>query len=172
MEKKEKIFKEASYEAQMEQARIIFSEPYEIEVGGKILKIRPLTSSSQVKISEHAIRQTVPEDDDANKPNLIALTRKNLKHQCKAVALALLNDNRGYGTFGLIKRFFLFGIKWRLIYNSWDNSQINQAFFGIVEKYGLEFFFLNLKLLSEMNSMKKKKTKEEVQSSQAEQKSE
>ena len=172
MEKKEEIFKEASLEAQQEQARIIFNQPIYVNANGKTIKIRPLTAKSQIKIATCAIRQTSIDVEEATAPNLIALTRKNLKSQCQAASYATLNDNRLYGFAGNFKRFFFHWINWRIIMNSWDSGIVNEVFVAMVEKYGLRFFFQNSAMILEMNNLRKKKTKEEVESLVAEQKSE
>lgn len=173
MEKEKPKFTEADYKAQMEQVGIIFDEPIYIEHGNKHIEIRPLTPRTQVKISKYAIRQVPVEDvKSITKPDLMALAAKNLNFQAKIASLAILNDNRLYGFWGKFKRWFFFNIHWRMIMESSDNNLLNKIFVAVVEKYGLDFFFQNMVLVKSMNVMRKKMTKEEVESSLTEQKSE
>lgn len=170
MEKKE-VFKEASIQAQMEQARMIFKEPYYVNSGTKQFEVRPITCRNSARFGYYAVRQVLIEEP--TQPNLIAAAKTNLKLQCKAISIALLSDSRWIGLIGVFKRLFVFPFHWRMLYNSLDNADLNALFIAAVEKLGNGFFFQNLTLTQQMNPMTKKKTKEEVEAelSQAEQKS-
>lgn len=165
MSKEKEVFTEADQKAQLEQARIIFKEPYYI---GKY-KIPPITCRHSALIGKYAVKQVQMES--ITTPNLIAAARKNLKLQCKAVSVALLSDSRLLGIAGRIKMLLFFPLHWRILYGKLDSSDVNELFMAMVEKQGNLFFFASMNLVMEMNSLKKKKTKEEVQLLQAEQKS-
>lgn len=168
MKKEKEIFKEADARAQLEQARIIFKEPIYIESDFINFEMRPITCRNSAKIGSYAVRQV--DVGEVTEPNLIAASRVNLKLQCKAASIALLSDSRLWGLVGRFKLWF-FPIHWRILFGRLDNSDLNELFMAMVKKQGNMFFFQSTALVMELNSLKKKKTTQEVKSIQAEQKS-
>lgn len=171
MEKEGQKFKEAEVKAQLEQDRVIFSEPIYVPIGNKNIEIRPLTLASSVRVSKYSVMQDDFGGGEPTNPNIVAIARKNMKMQAKAVSIAILNDNRLYGLMGVLKRTLFFWIHWRIVMNRFDSATLNAIFMAMVEKFGGSFFFQNMALVKNLNILTKKKTKEEAKQLQAEQKS-
>jgi hypothetical protein len=170
MEKEKEGFKEVSAEAQLEQLRVSQDKSSVIKLGNKSIKIRPITCAVADRMSGYLVRQV--EISEPTTAELVAKQRPNLKLQCKAVALAILNDGRMNGWFGWLKVNLLHWIIWRKVFRTMSSSDISKIFTHIVEKLQLIFFYQNTALTKGMNTLTKRKTKEEVELLQAEQESE
>ena len=159
-------FTEASPEAQLEQLRIGQSIAVKVALpNGKVVKIRPITGAVADRMSGYLVRQV--EINEADTAELIAKQNPNLKLQCKAISLAILNDGRGL--LGWFKVNFVHWIHWRKIFWTYTSGDISAVLVYIVEKLNLVFFYQNSGLTKGINTLRKKMTKEEVKLSQAEQ---
>jgi len=167
MSKEKEKNNEPSPSAQLEQLRISQSGVSVVDLGDRKVKLRPITSAVSDRMSGYLVRQV--DLSTSETPELIAKQKPNLKLQCKAVALAILNDNRMRGFFGWFKVNFLHWIYWRKIFWTYTSGDIFKVLTSLVEKLNLVFFYQNIALTKGMNSLERKKTKEEVRLSQAEQ---
>jgi len=156
----DKVFEEASPEAQFEQMKINQGLPSEVVMNdGKVIKIRPITSAAAERMSAYLVRQV--EITEAETPELIARQKTNLRLQCKAIAIAMLNDGRLGGIAGWFKINFLFWFYWRKIFWAYTSGDISAILVHIIEKLNLVFFYQNMALTKGINTLRKKKTKKE-----------
>lgn len=170
MEKGKEEFKEASPDAQLEQIKLAYGRPSKVEVLGKKIKIRPITSAAMDIMSSYLVKQV--EINVAETAELIAKQKPNLKLQCKAISVALLSDSRLNGFAGWFKVSFMHWFHWRKIFWSYSSGEIGIVLSKIVEQMNLVFFYQNMGLTKGLNSLQKKRTKAEAESLQAELESE
>lgn len=166
----EKAKKEADVKAQMEQFKLNYRKPDKVKIGNKTVKIHRITGGPADYISMYAVRQV--EFESMETTEMIAKMRPNLKLQYKILSLGLLNDPRLGGVLGFLKIAIFHPFYWRLLRWRYDASDIADALAHIVEKLGTFFFFQNTTLLKQMNTLRKKRTKEEAELLQAERESE
>lgn len=169
MESEKEKFVEADASGQLEQMRIAYNKPVYLELGNRKYKFRPITNKCLDLISEYYTKQEEVSQEDGT-AGLIVKLKPNIKLQCKAFSIAILNDPRflmGWIKVNLFHRFH-----WRILMYRHNVDEMLQATSHIIEKLSLTSFFFLTVSTKGMNSLKKKKTKEEVELLRAEQESE
>lgn len=156
-----KAQKEADPKAQMEQFKLMYRQPDEVELRGKIIRVYPIVGAPQDLVSLYSVEQVEVETDQI--AEAIAKIRPNLKLQYKAASIGILNDPSWGGWKGLLKIKLFHGIHWRIMRWKYDPSDIADLMAAVINKLGISFFFQNMALMKEMNTLKRKRTKEEVE---------
>lgn len=152
-------------EAQIEQYDINYNKKRPLSIGnGKDIYIYPLVSAVMDRMSSYYTRQqeVFPEDGVAG---MIVKLKPNLKLQCKAASLALLNNPNWI--IGWLKIHLFHWIHWRIVFWKYSQKEMLAITTFLIEKMGLRFFFQNTVLTMRMNSLAKKMTKEEMEKPQS-----
>ena len=169
MEKEKEKFIEADQNSQLEQLRIAYNKHVVVEIGKKKYKFKPITNKCLDLMSGYYTQQSDVSQEDGT-AGLIVKLKPNIKLQCKAMSIAILNDPRFIMGWLKVNLFHFF--HWRVLMYIHTADDILTATSHIIEKLGLSSFFFATVSTKGMNSLKKKMTKEEAELSQAEQESE
>lgn len=167
----EQAKREADFKAKMEQLKINYNIPERVELAsGKTVKIHRITGAPLDFISKYVVHQV--EFETTETAEIIAKMRPNLKLQYKAISIAILNNPAWGGWKGFLNIKLSHWFHWRLLRWKYDPSEMQDILSVVIEKMGVSFFFQNTTLLKQMDSLKKKRTKTEVELLQAERESE
>jgi hypothetical protein len=152
-----------SAKAQRKQYEISKDIPFVVSVaGGKKFKCRYLKEWTAGKIS-YLIVQRDP-NPKAEAKEMIALMAKNNTISSKCVSLLILEKP---WKIRLFHWYF-----WRWIYRRSVARELSEALLVVYEALDLQFFFQNMTLIVEMNTLKKRMTKTELKQLSAELQSE
>ena len=144
--------------AELDQYRIMYDEPIEIKVGKKKIKLKPMLQGSLDLISKYYTQQQEATQEDGT-AGLIVKLNPNVKLQCKALSVAILNSK---WKIRLLHRFY-----WNKLYWSLTAGEVLDLTTLVMNKLGLAFFLNTSVLTKGLNSLKKKETTHQ-KSSQAE----
>lgn len=148
--------------AQKKQYEIREDIPFIVTVGKKQFKCRYLKEWTAGKIS-YLIVQRDP-NPKASTKEMVALMSKNNTISSKCVSLLILEKPWKV-------RFFHWYL-WRWIYKHSTARELSAALMTVYEALDLSFFFQNMTLIAEMNTLKKRLTKTELKQLSAELQSE
>ena len=145
--------KQPDYKTQRKQYEIANDIPFVVKLGGKTHKVKYMKGKSRDMISYLHVSQKVIDSDDPKE--ILKAMRHNERIHAKVIAVMLLNS------FWKIKLFYW--IYWRWIFHSYSEYDFFQVLPTVMEANGNEFFFQNTVLLSAMNTLKMRMTKEEAE---------
>lgn len=149
--------------AQLKQHEISNDIPFTVTVaGGKVFNCRYLKEWTAGKIS-YLITQRDP-NPKADSKEMIALMAKNNTIASKCVSMLILEKP------WKVKLFHWYF--WRWIYRKSIASEMSEALLTVYKALDLQFFFQNMTLIVEMNTLKKRMTKTELKQLSAELQSE
>lgn len=155
--------KQPSAEAQRKQYELSNDKPFVVKIaGGRKFRCRYLKEWTAGKIS-YLIVQRDP-NPKAEAKEMIALMAKNNTIASKCVSLLILEKP---WKIRLFHWYF-----WRWIYRRSVARELSEALLVVYEALDLQFFFQNMTLIVEMNTLKKRMTKTELKQLSAELQSE
>lgn len=138
--------------AQRKQYEIANDIPFEVKLGKKTYKCRYLKEWTSGKIS-YLIAQYEP-NPKADAKGMIKIMAHNNTLASKCTSLLIL------GSYWKIKLFHWW--LWRKIYRNSTGKELTEALTTVYEALDLSFFFQNMILLEQMNTLKKRLTKIEL----------
>lgn len=144
--------KEANLDAQEQLYNIDNDVPTPIKMGKRVFMVKDLKQSIANRISLLNVKREKLLSLDGS--NIESSTKENGKITSKVLSLAICGNP--------IKAFFLHAFLWRYIYHSFSYKETSEALYGIFSKLQLGFFFQNLALIEEMNTLTKKLTQKEA----------
>ena len=148
--------------AQLRQHELKEDIPFIVTLGRKSYKCRYLKEWVSGKIS-YLIADADPEHEPDAKAMIRLMSKKNTLAS-KCVSMLIL------GSYWKIKLFHWYF--WRKIYRNNTGRELTEALSIIYEALDLSFFFQNMILLDQMNTLKKRLTKIELKQLSAELQSE
>lgn len=148
--------------AQRKQYEIKNDIPFKVTLGKKTYKCRYLKEWTSGKIS-YLIAQREP-NPQADAKEMIKIMAHNNTLSAKCVSMLIL------GSYWKIKLFHWWF--WRSIYRNHSARELTEALATVYEALDLSFFFQNMILLDQMNTLKKRLTKIELKQLSAELQSE
>ena len=155
--------KPLSAEAQKKQYEISNDVPFVVTVaGGRKFNCRYLKEWTAGKISYLIVQRDPNPKADARE--MVALLAKNNTIASKCVSMLILEKP------WKIKLFHWYF--WRWIYRKSIVRELSSALMTVYEALDLSFFFQNMQLIVEMNTLKKRLTKTELKQLSAELQSE
>ena len=141
-----------SNSTQRKQYEIANDIPFIVKLGGKSHKVKYMKGKSRDMISYLHVSQKIINSDDPKE--ILKAMKHNERIHAKVIAVMLLNS------FWKIKLFYW--IYWRWIFHTYSEYDFFQVLPTVMEANGNEFFFQNTVLLSAMNTLKMRMTKEEA----------
>ena len=145
--------KQPAHQTQRKQFEIANDIPFLVKLGSKMHKVRYMKGKSRDMISYLHVSQKIIDSDDPKE--ILKAMRHNERIHAKVIAVMLLNS------FWRIKLFYW--IYWRWIFHTYSEYDFFQVLPTVMEANGNEFFFQNTVLLSAMNTLKMRMTKEEAE---------
>ena len=144
--------------AQRKQYEIKNDIPFKVTLGKKTYNCRYLKEWTSGKIS-YLIAQREP-NPQADAKEMIKIMAHNNTLSAKCVSMLIL------GSYWKIKLFHWWF--WRSIYRNSTGRELTEALTTVYEALDLSFFFQNMILLDQMNTLKKRLTKIELKQLSAE----
>ena len=148
--------------ARLRQHEIKEDIPFIVTLGKKTYKCRYLKEWVSGKIS-YIISKRDP-NPSADAKEIIKLMEMNNTLASKSVSMLIL------GSYWKIRLFHWYF--WRKLYRNNSGRELNEALLVVYEALDLSFFFQNMILLDQMNTLKKRLTKTELKQLSAELQSE
>lgn len=150
---------EASIDSQHEQGALLLNKAVSLKVGKHTYRFKPMKKYTNWRISFHLVSQK-----RAN-PGLAATVgamRHYQKEQAKVLSLGLLNN--------YWRIFFFHPIYWRILFHRLSEEEYSGLLSAVIDRMDAGFFLLNIETAEKINSLTRKRTPEEVSTSQAGQK--
>ena len=111
---------------ELDQYRIMYDEPIEIKVGKKKIKLKPMLQGSLDLISKYYTQQQEATQEDGT-AGLIVKLNPNVKLQCKALSVAILNSK---WKIRFLHRFYWNKLYWSL--TAGEVLDLTTDLFGLV----------------------------------------